>query len=232
MPSPLPSRIKTSPKPLPTSRLNSPGPLPGTTESPVASSPTGMLNVCSECAIAVAGVDPDLAGVLHQYGQVEVAVAVEVAGHDRAGAVVDARTVAGRCGQGERRVGEAAGAVGGQDGEAVRVLIDDHDIVAAVAGEVARDQADRLRERADGRTAGGRAQAVEARAGAESQRLAERVRWIVEQDGHVARGLVAHDDVGQAVAVDVAHRDVRRRDAGGHGQRRGEPPRSMSGRRW
>ena len=55
------------------------------------------------------------------------------------------RTVAGRCGQAELRVGEAAGAVGGQDGEAVRALIDDHDIVAAVAGEVARDQADRLR---------------------------------------------------------------------------------------
>ena len=96
-----------------------------------------------ECPIAVAGVDPDLARVLHQYGQVEVAVTVEVAGHDRDRAVVDARTVAGRCGQGKRRIGKAAGAVGRQDGEAVRVLIDDHDIVAAVAGEVARDQADR-----------------------------------------------------------------------------------------
>ena len=81
-----------------------------------------------------------------------------------------------------------------------------------------------LGERADDRIAGGRAQAVEARAGAKSQRLAERVRRIVEQDGHVARGLVAHDDIGQAVAVDVAHRDVRRRDAGGHGQRRRELP--------
>ena len=65
--------------------------------------------------------------------------------------------VAGRCGQGERRVGEAAVAVAAQDGEAVRALIDDHDIVAAVAGEVSRDQADRLREGADGRTGRGRA---------------------------------------------------------------------------
>ena len=41
----------------------------------------------AEGAIAVAGIDPELAGVLHQDGQVEVAVAVEVAGHDRAGRV-------------------------------------------------------------------------------------------------------------------------------------------------
>ena len=38
---------------------------------------------------------------------------------------------------------------------------------------------------------------------------------IVEQDGHVARGLVAHDDVRQPVPVHVGHGDVRRRDAGG-----------------
>ena len=44
----------------------------------------------AERAIPVPGIDPDLAGVLHQYGQIEFAVAVEVAGHDRAGAVVDA----------------------------------------------------------------------------------------------------------------------------------------------
>ena len=41
----------------------------------------------AEGAIAVAGIDPELAGVLHQHGQVEVAVAVEVARHDRAGRV-------------------------------------------------------------------------------------------------------------------------------------------------
>ena len=35
------------------------------------------------------------------------------------------------------------------DGKAVRVLIDDHDIVAAMTGEIARDEADRLSERAD-----------------------------------------------------------------------------------
>ena len=46
----------------------------------------------AEGAVAVAGVDPHLAGVLHQHGQVQAAVAVEVAGHDRAGPVVDART--------------------------------------------------------------------------------------------------------------------------------------------
>ena len=62
-----------------------------------------------------------------------MAVAVEVARHDRAGAFVDAQTVAGRCGQAELRVGEAAVAVGGQDGEAVCRLIDDREIVAAVA---------------------------------------------------------------------------------------------------
>ena len=95
-------------------------------------------------------------------------------------------------------------------------LIDDREIVAAVPGEVSRDQADRLREGADDRAAGGRVQAVQARAGAESQRLAEGVRGIVEEDGHVARGLVAHDDVRQAIPVHVGHRDVRRRDAGGH----------------
>ena len=38
------------------------------------------------------------------------------------GAVVDAQTVAGRRGQTELRVGEAAAAVGDQDGEAVRRL--------------------------------------------------------------------------------------------------------------
>ncbi len=218
MPSPLPSRISTSPKPLPTSRSSSPGAVARHHGQPGGLVADRDAERVPERAVAVAGVDPDLARVLHQHGQVEVAVAVEVAGHDRAGAVVDAQTVAGRGGQSDRRVGEAAVAVGGQDGEAVRALIDDHEIVAAVAGEVARDQADRLRERADGRAAGGRVQAVQAGAGAESQRLAEGVRGIVEQDGHVARGLVADDDVGQAVAVHVAHRDVRRRDAGGHGQ--------------
>ena len=78
-----------------------------------------------------------------------VAVAVEVARHDRDGAVVDVQAVAGRSGQSELRVGEAAVAVGGQHGEAVRPLIDDREVVAAVAGEVARDQADRLGEGTD-----------------------------------------------------------------------------------
>ena len=109
-------------------------------------------------------------------------------------------------------------------------LIDDHEIVAAVSGEVSRDQADRLRERTDDRSAGGRVQAVQARAGAESQRLAEGVRGIVEEDGHVARGLVAHDDVRQTIAVHVGHRDVRRRDAGGQRDRSRELPwRSLQG---
>ncbi len=60
--------------------------------------------------------------------------------------------------------------------------------------------------------------------------LAEGVRGIVEQDGHVARGLVAHDDVRQTIAVHVGHRDVRRRDAGGQRDRSRElPRRSLQG---
>ena len=58
-----------------------------------------------------------------------------------------------------------------------------------------------------------------------TQRLAERVLGIVEEDGHFARGLVGHDDVRQPVAVHVGHRDVRRRDAGGHRDRSRETPR-------
>ncbi len=182
--------------------------------------------------IAVAGKDPDLARVLHQDGQVEVAVAVEVAGHDGAGAVVDAGTVAGRRGERERRVGESARSVGGQDRQAVRALVDGHDVVEPAAREVARDQADSLRERADRRSARGRALTKEARAGAESQRLGERVVRSVQEDGHVAGRLVAHDDVKQSVAGDVSDRDIRRCDAGGHGHRgRERPGRRLEGDR-
>ncbi len=99
-----------------------------------------------EGAVPVPGVDPELAGVFHQHGQIRVAIAVEVARHDRDGAVVDTQTVTGRCGQTELRAGEAADAVGDQDGEAVCPLIEDHEVVLAVPREIAHDQADRFRE--------------------------------------------------------------------------------------
>ena len=77
----------------------------------MASSPTGMRERVLKCSVAVARVDPDLARVFHQNGQVELAVAIEVAGDDRAGSVVNVQAVAGRRRQGDRRIGEAAVAV-------------------------------------------------------------------------------------------------------------------------
>ena len=75
------------------------------------------------------------------------------------------------------RIGEAAVAVADQDGEAVRGLIDDHDIVAAVPGEVARDQADRsARTSSRPDLPAVVIRPYEARARAESERLREGVR--------------------------------------------------------
>src|SRR5262249_50033425 len=96
---------------------------------------------------------------------------------------------------------------------------------AAVPGEVPGGQADRLRGGAHRRTAGGRVQAARPGGGAEAQGRAEGVRGVVEQDGDVAGGLVAHHDVRQAVPVHVGHGDVRRGDAGGRRDRRRELPR-------
>ena len=173
----------------------------------------------AESAIAVAGVNPDLAGILHQHGQIEIAALAEVAGHDRTGELVDARAITRRCRERKSRVGEAAVAVANQESEAVSVLIDDNDIVVAVAQEISGHQADRLRERADGGTARSGVEPVKPRAGAKTQRLAERVRGRVQENRHIARGLVGDDDVRQPACGQVAEGDVRRCDAGGHRDR-------------
>src|SRR5207302_669605 len=93
----------------------------------------------------VAGVDPNLVVVRHEDGQVERSVrSVEMAGNERTGLGVHGEAVAGRGGQGRLRVAEPAAAVVGEDGEAVAAAIEDDQVVAAVAGEVARSEADRL----------------------------------------------------------------------------------------
>jgi len=110
VPSPLPTSRRISPNWLPTSRSKRPASLPGTTDRPVARLADGDLLVQGESAVAVVGVDPDLALVLHEDGQigvggtvgVQTVGAVEVGGHDGAGLVVDGETRAG--GGGQRRL--------------------------------------------------------------------------------------------------------------------------------
>ena len=94
--------------------------------------------------------DPDLVGIFHEYGEVERAIAVEVARDDRAWLVVDGAAAArGTC-QRELCIEEAAMAVGGENRERVRAAIDHREIGLAVSEEVAGDQADGLGDRATG----------------------------------------------------------------------------------
>ena len=74
------------------------------------------------------------------------------------------------------------------------------------------------------RTARRRVQAVGPVPAGKVRDWAKRCAGVVEEDGHVAGGLVGDDDVRQAVAVDVGHRDVRRRVADGHRDRCRERP--------
>ena len=73
-------------------------------------------------------------------------------------------------------------------------------------------------------------EAVEARAGPETQRLAERVRGSFKRTVTSPEDWSRDDDVRQPVAVEVAQGDVRRRDAGGHGQGRANARSRSEGR--
>src|SRR5262249_7966163 len=162
-----------------------------------------------ESAVAVAGEDPDLSAVRHEDGDIEgLAGSMEVARDHRAGLGIESEAVVGGGGQGRLRVGEAALAVVGQDGEAVAAAVDDEKIVASGAGEVASDQADRLLQAGDRRSGGGGVQAVQSRAGTEAINLCEGVMSVVQEDADIAAALVADGNVGQAVAVEVRHGDV------------------------
>ncbi len=106
--------------------------------------------------------------------------------------------------------------------KAVRRLIEDGQVGAAVGREDPRGQGNGLGEGALDGPARGRGHAVRPRGGGEHRRPAEVVRGVVDQDGHLAGSLVGDGDVGQAVAGEVGHRDVRRGDAGGQRDRRRE----------
>src|SRR5262249_41232974 len=95
----------------------------------------------------------------------------------------------------------------------------DEQVVAASAGEIAGGQADRLLQGGDHRGGGASVQSVQSGAGAEAAALQERVLRVIEEDGDIAAGLVADSDVGQAIAVDVRHADVRGGLSGRQGQR-------------
>ena len=127
----LPSRIKTSPKPLPVDRIAQVRrPAPRLARGVFADRDDECVPECP-CRCRCRS-RPRLCPSIKVRGQVEGAVAVEVAGHDPCpGRLLMLEPATGRSGQCKRRIGEATGAVGRQDGKAVCVLIDDHDIVAA-----------------------------------------------------------------------------------------------------
>src|SRR5262249_35355892 len=137
----------------------------------------------------------------------ELSRSVEVAGDDPAGLGVDYPAVVGGGGQGRLRVGEAAVAIVGQNGEAVAAAIDHDEIVESGAGEVAGGQANGLLQAGEGRS-GARVQAIRSCAGAEAVALGEGVLRVVQEDADITAGLVADGDVRQVIAVEVRQGDV------------------------
>src|SRR5262249_26519142 len=135
--------------------------------------------------------------------------------------IVDGQAVAGRGGQGDRRVAEAARAVVGQYAQGVSAAIDHNQVVAAGAGEAARGEAHGLFQGADHRAVG-RVEAIRAGACAEAIAPRERVTGVIEEHADVAAGLVGDHDVPQPVAVDVHEGQVRGRLRGGQRERSAE----------
>src|SRR4051794_37254283 len=96
-----------------------------------------------------------------------------------------------------------------------------HDQVgAAIAGEVAYSQADRLYQRTDRWIWPSHVDAVKADPGAAAVAVSERMGRVVEKNHDIAAALVADHDVNQAIAVDVHQGKVRRGLARGQGDGR------------